>query len=346
MYFHAWELDPEQPKINTGSLLTWVRHYRNLDKMGWVLEDYFARYPFTSIARYLGLHTEKLAERNGAAAPTAPDLHISATAASAPIVPTAGKRPPVSIVVPCFNEELILPYLANTLKSVRATLGSRYDLRFVFVDDGSRDRTWESLGRIFGPEPDCTLLRHERNRGVAAAILTGLRATRTEVVCSIDCDCTYDPHELANMIPLLAQNVDLVTASPYHTQGQVRNVPGWRLLLSRGASWLYRRILRHKLATYTSCFRVYRRDVIANLEVKEGGYLGIAELLGRLDLQGGRIVEHPTTLEVRMLGYSKMKTLRTIFGHLRLLARLAVLRLFGSPAPRNQETSLPERAIV
>jgi polysaccharide deacetylase family protein (PEP-CTERM system associated) len=346
MYFHAWELDPDQPKINTGSLLTWVRHYRNLDKMGWVLEDYFARYPFTSIARYLGLHTEKVAERNGAAAPTLPDLHIAASGASAPSVAGAGKRPPVSIVVPCFNEELILPYLANTLKSVRASLGSRYDLRFVFVDDGSRDRTWESLGRIFGPEPDCALLRHERNRGVAAAILTGVRATRTEVVCSIDCDCTYDPHELANMIPLLAQNVDLVTASPYHAQGQVRNVPGWRLLLSRGASWLYRRILRHKLATYTSCFRVYRRDVIANLEVKEGGYLGIAELLGRLDLQGGRIVEYPTTLEVRMLGYSKMRTLRTIFGHLRLLARLAVVRLFGSPATRNQETSLPERATV
>jgi hypothetical protein len=135
------------------------------------------------------------------------------------------------------------------------------------------------------------------------------------------------------MIPLLAPGIDLVTASPYHPQGRVRNVPGWRLLLSRGASFLYRRVLRQKLHTYTSCFRVYRRSAVAALEVRETGYLGIAEMLGRLDLQGARVVEHPATLEVRMLGCSKMKTLRTIRGHLRLLARLAWLRLFGRTPP-------------
>jgi glycosyltransferase involved in cell wall biosynthesis len=252
----------------------------------------------------------------------------------------------VSVVVPCFNEELILPYLSNTLRSVQASLGRRYDLRFLFVDDGSRDGTWEALGKTFGDWPRCTLLRHDRNRGVAAAILTGLRAASTDVVCSIDCDCTYDPHELGYMIPLLTDGVDLVTASPYHPQGQVRNVPGWRLLLSRTASFLYRRVLRHKLHTYTSCFRVYRRATVARLEVTESGYLGIAELLGRLEHQGGRITEYPATLEVRMLGYSKMKTLRTIFGHLRLLARLAGLRLFYRAPRAETAPSLPSITAI
>jgi glycosyltransferase involved in cell wall biosynthesis len=218
----------------------------------------------------------------------------------------------------------------------------KYDVRFLFVDDGSTDDTWNSLQRIFGSRQDCTILRHETNRGVAAAILTGVRAAETGIVCSIDCDCSYDPHELKNMIPLLTGNVDLVTASPYHPKGQVLNVPKWRLAMSKTLSFLYRRVLRQKLATYTSCFRVYRRSVIAGLTVRERGFLGVAEMLGTLDLEGARISEYPATLEVRLLGRSKMKVCRTVLGHLGLLARLLSIRLFLHPGPpRITEQVLP-----
>lgn len=233
----------------------------------------------------------------------------------------------MTVVVPCYNEELILPYLANTLRSVEAALGADYHLSFVFVDDGSVDGTWAQLDRMFGAQPNCTLVRHPENRGVATAILTGLRHAATEIVCSIDCDCTYDPHQLRSLIPMLKPGVDLVTASPYHPQGQVRNVPSWRLFLSRSLSRLYALVLRHRLATYTSCFRVYRRSAVAGLPVREGGFLGVAEMLGRLDLEGGRIVECPAVLEVRLLGRSKMKIVKTCAGHLVLLARLAGQRL-------------------
>ena len=70
----------------------------------------------------------------------------------------------------------------------------------------------------------CMIVHHERNQGVTAAILTGMRQPSSEIVCSIDCDCTYDPRELRQMIPLLTEGVDLVTASPYHPQGSVKNV--------------------------------------------------------------------------------------------------------------------------
>ncbi len=102
---------------------------------------------------------------------------------------------------------------------------------------------------------------------------------------------------------------------------------------------------RSKLSTYTSCFRVYRRSIMLHVPIREGGFLGIAEMLGRIDLQGARIAECPAVLEVRMLGRSKMKTVRTIFGHLRLLARFVAARLAGSdpiPSQRNDE-SIPER---
>ena len=119
----------------------------------------------------------------------------------------------------------------------------------------------------------------------------------------------------------------MVTASPYHPEGLVRNVPAWRLFLSRGVSILYRRVMHNQLATYTSCFRVYRRSAVERIRLTRGGFLGVTELLGRLDLAGHRVVEFPATLEVRMLGRSKLRVIRAVGGHLTLLAKLAILRL-------------------
>jgi polysaccharide deacetylase family protein (PEP-CTERM system associated) len=323
-YFHAWELDPDQPRLSIGGPLTRLRHYRNLHRMEERLSWLLASFQFTSVADFLGIDTTKLKPIHDH--PRNPEGRSQ----KAPAVPIDFTKPrhrtPVSIVVPCFNEEDVLPYLANTLERVAQAL-SEYEVQFILIDDGSHDRTWDGLNATFGNKPGFELIQHRVNRGVAAAILTGLRAAKTEIVCSMDCDCTYDPVELVNMIPLLKPGVDLVTASPYHPAGKVRNVPRWRLGLSRGASWLYRRVLRTKLHTYTSCFRVYRRSACVDLHVKHGRFLGIAEMLGLLDLDGGTIVEHPATLEVRLLGRSKIQTLRTIVGHLGLLLRFAVTRL-------------------
>jgi polysaccharide deacetylase family protein (PEP-CTERM system associated) len=327
LYFHVWELDPVQPRIASADALTRVRHYRNLNKMAWVLDDYFRHYKFTSIADYLNLKIERTHEN--VAENARESLHVSTSnlpAQSCDEPRAIRNQTPITVIVPCFNEQLILPYLANTLRSVEAKLSDEYAVNFVFVDDCSTDETWTLLQQLFGSRANCQLVRHDANKGVAAAIMTGARAAQTEIVCSIDCDCTYDPHELKNMIPLLADDVEMVTASPYHPQGAVLNVPAWRLKLSKISSFLYRQVLRQKLCTYTSCFRVYRRRALLDLQIEKGGFLGIAEMLGKLDLCGGKIAEFPATLEVRLFGQSKMRVARTIVGHLGLLARLLVLR--------------------
>lgn len=327
LYFHVWDIDPDQPKISSAPPLTKIRAYRNLSEMRGILEDYLATYKFGSVAQYLDLREQRItATHEAAAAAVVVQGELTARPAQPKDSRPRGQRQPVTIVVPCFNEEPTLPYLANTLASVTQELTRSYDVFFVFVDDGSSDRTWEVLHRLFGCRPECKLVKQERNLGVAAAILNGIRHAHTEIVCSMDCDCTYDPHQLARLIPMLADGVDLVTGSPYHPRGRVLNVPRWRLSLSKAASWLYRRVLHHKLATYTSCFRVYRRSAVLGLNLKEKGFLGVAEMIGTLDLRGSRIVECPTVLEVRMLGQSKMKTLRTIFGHFRILSRLWLSR--------------------
>ena len=339
MYFHVWELDRSQPRINSATSLNKIRHYRNLGKMYWVIEDYLKKYNFTPFAEHLKLNTE-LASDFAFTKPIArPSIKINL--ANPP-------KTPVSIVIPCFNEELSLPYLANTLQSVEESLADKYSPQFIFVDDCSTDQTWDVLHKHFGEQPNFSLVKHPKNRGVAAAIMTGIRAAKTEIVCSMDCDCTYDPHELKNMIPFLKEDVALVTASPYHSEGKVLNVPAWRLTLSKGSSFLYRQVLQQKLATYTSCFRVYRRSEVESLQLDEDGFLGVAELLGRLDLRGAKVVEFPATLAVRLFGYSKMKLAKTIFGHLKLLAKLLRMRLLKRDDLNNksaQKLTIPDVTI-
>ncbi len=132
------------------------------------------------------------------------------------------------------------------------------------------------------------------------------------------------------MIPLLGQ-AELVTASPYHPDGQVVNVPGWRLFLSHNLCRLYSAVLGQRLYTFTSCCRVYRKEAFCGMELSHGGFLGVAEMLIGLKLSGGRVVEHPATLESRLFGESKMKIAHTIRQHLGLLTDLVTKqRLAGA----------------
>ena len=342
-YFHVWEIDPDQPILAIGGRITRLRHYRNLYTMEARLTALLSNYRFTSVAEMLQLGTRL----PPGARPGIAVAEADASMGSRIRVPAQPARPliPVSVVVPCFNEESLAEFLFNVLQHVGDHLKiSGYDARFVIVDDGSTDRTWPRLQAMFKDQPGFLLHRLELNQGVSGAIMAGIRVANTEIVASMDCDCSYDPLTLTEMIPLLRPGVEMVTASPYHPQGMVRHVPGWRLFLSKGAAWMYRRVLKQKLHTVTSCFRVYRRSHVAGVPLTHSRYLGIAELAGRLDLAGGTIVEHPTTLEVRVLGRSKMKTVRTIVGHLGLLLRLAAIRWI--PWSRNAERNIVIRSVI
>ncbi|MDH3530087.1 MAG: glycosyltransferase, partial [Acidobacteriota bacterium] len=337
-YMHVWELDPEQPRISAASNYNRIRHYRKLDKMEWVLSEHLELYNYTSAADYLEIADSiLLGDKKDFVAVAGPRAEISSTSPQ-------NEFEKITIVIPCYNESEALSYLSNTLRSVENGLKTRgYDVEIIFINDASTDDTSQRLTALFGNRSNVQILQHDKNKGVAAGIMTGIRAAETEIVCSMDCDCTYDPHGLVDMIPMLQKGVDMVTASPYHPKGEVRNVPSWRLTLSKGASFLYRRALGSDLSTFTSCFRVYRRSSVAGFDLSESGFLGVAELLGKLDVSGGRIIEFPATLEVRLFGISKMKTVRTIGGHLKLLARLSRERFFRKN--RSIETSLKEKRI-
>ena len=155
LYFHVWELDPNQPRIQAAPWRERVRQYRNLAKMEDIVRFYLGQYRFSGIGEHLGL------DQSGMVRQLEPQVPPTANVPDAQEVVLAGsytpdRAVPVTVVVPCFNEELILPYLSNTLKNVEGELGSDFDFRFLFVDDGSSDGTWKALEEIFGEKANCT----------------------------------------------------------------------------------------------------------------------------------------------------------------------------------------------
>ncbi|MEQ9609289.1 MAG: glycosyltransferase, partial [Kiloniellaceae bacterium] len=324
-YFHSWEMEAGQPRIAAATLLQRLRHYRNLEHMPGRIRSYLARYAFTSVADHLGLApaaVERL-EEEGPAVRTA----------GRGGVPAAAARVRLSLVIPCFNEAETLRYLQKTLRRFAEKSAPLFDLDYVLVDDGSSDATWELLRAYFGGQQGFKLVRHERNQGIAAALITGFRHARGDYVAALDADCTFAPEQLLEMMAMMTDAVDVVVASPAHAQGVMQAVPAWRSLLSRGAAFLHRCVFRSKLTSYTSCFRIYRRNVLQNIAAYDPGFCGVTEILGRLDLAGCTIVEFPAVLETRLLGRSKIKVVRTMAGHLKLAVRLARLRWLGRPLP-------------
>jgi len=236
--------------------------------------------------------------------------------------------------VPCYNEADSLANLAAGLARLRQALAGEYELEIVLVDDGSRDGTWDMLQERFSGDPAIRLVRHAKNRGIAAAIATGIREASAEIVASLDADCTYEPTQLVSLLRLLEEHVDVVVASPYHPAGRVVGVPRWRLGLSRFASRLYGLVMRNQLHTYTSCVRVYRRNSVVDMRMSHGGFVGVVELLWHVDRRGGRIAECPAVLTVRATGQSKMRIARTALTHFRFLAHCVWQRLTDAVNPR------------
>lgn len=233
----------------------------------------------------------------------------------------------ISIVIPCYNEEEGIHNLAEQIKPVIEELKKRYLVELILVNDGSTDKTLSLLNQYFSNEDYAKIITYEKNRNLGGALKEGFKYITGDLVITADSDCTYPPKEIFNLLNLLDENTDVVTASPYHPKGRVANVPGYRLFLSRTVSLMYSLISKVRLYTYTAIFRVYRREVVDNVKIKSNGFIGVTELLIFAILNGYRVKEFPTTIYGRTFGQSKIKTLKVIKQHLRLILYTLKLRL-------------------
>jgi polyisoprenyl-phosphate glycosyltransferase len=117
----------------------------------------------------------------------------------------------ISIVVPCFNEEAVLPKLFARLGAVAATWGADYEI--ICVDDGSRDRTWEILKAQSAKDPRWRGLSFARNFGHQTAVSAGLHFASGDAVVIIDADLQDPPEEISRLLEKWREGFEVVFAT-------------------------------------------------------------------------------------------------------------------------------------
>lgn len=248
----------------------------------------------------------------------------------------------LSVIVPCYNEvENVCRLRRELLPVIEELIGANPDqdaARFhsaelILVDDGSRDETYSKLKECFGnvssPGISFKFLRHRTNRGLGAAVRTGFSEADGDVLLTVDSDGTYEFSEIPALLTFLTPEVDIVTASPYHPRGSVIGVPAYRLILSKGSSFLYRILVNWHVHTYTCLFRAYRSEVVEKINFNSNGFLAGTEILIYAMLAGYRVDEFPAVLHKRVYGVSKARIIQTILAHVRFQGWVALHRVWS-----------------
>ncbi len=241
----------------------------------------------------------------------------------------------VTLVIPAYNEAEGVAQTADRLRPVLDQLAAAYDVEVIFVDDGSKDETQALLTAQFAGDARVKIVPHGVNRGLGAAIRTGFASSTGDIIVTTDFDGTYAFSTIPAILAQLERdNVDIVTASPYHPQGGVKGVPRYRLLFSFGASLLYRLLVSWRIHTWTALFRAYRRPVIETIAFESDDFLAGTELLVYALQAGFTVSEYPTVLRQRSFGQSSIKIARVTMAHLRFQGRLLLRRTprFTAPA--------------
>lgn len=236
---------------------------------------------------------------------------------------TSAESAPVTVIIPCYNEEAGLPMLLARLRAMHAQRALAA-WRYLFVDDGSTDDTFAALLRAQRDDPWIEVLHHADNMGLGAAVRTGFAHARSPIVCTIDSDCTYPPERLPELTALVANGTHIATASTWHPDAAV-SYHAFRLFLSRSLSRVYKFMVGEDVFTFTCLFRAYRREVIERIGFRANGFAAVAEIMLRATLNGYRIAEVPMPVERRRYGESKMKVREAVLSHVGLLSVMAMV---------------------
>lgn len=239
----------------------------------------------------------------------------------------------VLVGIPLYNEaESVHPLLARVDELHRS---APFPVRLLLVDDGSRDETLPILQRYAASREWVTVFPHGANRGLGAAIQTILsfaaEASPVDgLLATLDGDNTHDPLLIIPMVERLERDrLDIVIASRFVPGAREIGLSPQRKLFSRGASLLFRTLVRIPGVKDYSCgFRVYRVAFLRRAIAKWGrlvtvsGFECMAEILAKCSRLRPKVGEHPLVLRYDQKGGpSKMRVMRTILGYLGVLVQ-------------------------
>lgn len=227
----------------------------------------------------------------------------------------------ISFIFPAFNEAENLKRFPAEVFPVFDALGTPYEI--VVVDDGSTDET-SRVASSFGDR--VRVVKHEKNKGLGAAVRTGIAAATGDLVITMDTDLTFAPA----LVPALLErfqkgDADVVSGSP-KLAGYGKDIPTYRVFVGFVSTLIYSLIFGKKITAVSPIFRLYRRADLLDLPLQATGFDINAEILFFLVRKGKRVAEIPAPLTQRIHGESKLNYRREIKRHLRLVWRMIKLR--------------------
>lgn len=119
-------------------------------------------------------------------------------------------HPRLSVVIPCFNEEAVLPLLERRV--IAALSAITPDWEIVFVDDGSADNTYDLMAQLHARQPGVKVIRLSRNFGHQMAVWAGLHYTTGDIVAILDADLQDPPELLAECVARWREGYDVMYA--------------------------------------------------------------------------------------------------------------------------------------
>jgi glycosyltransferase involved in cell wall biosynthesis len=164
--------------------------------------------------------------------------------------------PKYSIVVPFHNEEENVTVLYDRLRTVMEEVGESFEL--VFVDDGSRDRTFRLLAEIAAVDSRVLVIKLRRNFGQTSALAAGFDHANGEYILAMDGDLQHDPAEIPEFLAKLNEGYDVVSGWRKHRidNAVMRKIP------SRIANWLMAKLSGVDIHDFGTTYKAYRREVI------------------------------------------------------------------------------------
>jgi glycosyltransferase involved in cell wall biosynthesis len=206
--------------------------------------------------------------------------------------------PLLSVIVPVYNE-------AGTIRQILERISAvDIDKEIIAVNDGSSDGTEKILGDI--RHNNLKVIHHSSNRGKGAAFLTGLSHAQGEFVVIQDADLEYDPADYLKLMAAMKENnADIVLGARftkgYH--GLLVHRLGNRLL-----TVLLNLLFKVKLNDCFTCYKLFRRDIINALNLREQSFTIETEIVAKAAKKGLRIIEVPVSYQPR--SYSQGKKIR------------------------------------
>jgi glycosyltransferase involved in cell wall biosynthesis len=235
-----------------------------------------------------------------------------------------------SVVVPLYNEALVVEELYSRLTKTMSETGLYYEL--VFIDDGSDDDTLELLKNIAAKDDKVVVVELRRNFGQTPALAAGFDIARGQIIVSMDGDLQHAPEEIPIFLEKIGAGYDVVSGWRKHRVDNLvmRKVP------SRVANWLASKISGVDIHDFGTTFKAYRRDVLEELNLYGEMHRFIPALLSR---SGVKIIEIPIKNIVRPKGsssYGISRTFRVAFDLITLRFLLGYitrpLHFFGKAA--------------